>query len=117
MTKQYKMKAELFDKWIAQLRDPTSTKTVQRYFRNVSGQSNEFYLGWCRAHKAGVCGCALGHFAAANPEISFDADGDVDFSPEDIDPALEEAIMTVNDRTCKSLAEIADWLEAYVERV
>ena len=114
MTKRYKLEADKLDKWLAQLRDPKSRKTIARYFDYAGDEMAVEYLQRVRREGLPVCGCALGHYFAANLYKSVDC---VPYVLCDVDGNLQFEVVNMNDVEQKSLPEIADWLEANVERV
>jgi len=118
MKKKYQMKSEYLDKWLAQLRDPKSKQVLSRYFDYGKGENAKEYLSRMEATNEPVCGCALGHLVVTIPELCLDKYGYVMMSLCNVaTPDTLERALSMNDYDKKSLPEIADWLEANVERV
>jgi len=114
VTKRYKLEADKLDKWLAQLRNPESKQLTKRFFDCATFELAGDYLHRVRRQGLPVCGCALGHYAAAT------VDEPISTMPNflsDLDRNLRDMVFHMNDDEMMSLTEIADWLEANVERV
>jgi len=118
MTKRFELKAEYLDKWIAQLRSPNAEKVTSFYLDRGMSETDKQYVDRVTACNQPVCGCALGQFAAVNPEAAFDDMGIIYFAKHrSIPNEVREQVIRMNDWQDKTFLEIADWLEANVERV
>jgi len=118
MTKRYEMKAEYLDKWLAQLRSQQAEQTRNGHYLENLGESARTYAESRIENGKPVCGCAIGQFAAANPDVSFFPGGDINLGHGSVmDQDLQTEMIRLNDYTHATFEDIAAWLEASVERV
>jgi len=119
MIVKYEMQGEYLDKWLAQLRSPNARQLKRRLFaRRQYEETEQQYVERVTASGEPVIGCALGQFAAANPNAAFNEYGMFFLCGHPVvSKDLRAIVMCMNDWRDCSFDEIADWLEANVERI